>query len=81
MFGDDRYYETVRLYEDNQLDGDGDAVRSYLDPIRGPIGCPIEFVMAKLDEVATNIPEQTYIEISRALMRAHREKKRMRPNQ
>tara|TARA_Y100001954_G_scaffold48069_1_gene50545 strand:- start:32 stop:571 length:540 start_codon:yes stop_codon:yes gene_type:complete len=82
MFGDDRYYEIMQLYENGRLYGDGgDAVRSYLDSIRGPIGCPIEFVMAKLDEVATNIPEQTYIEMSRALMRAHREKKRMRPNQ
>ena len=82
MFGDDRYYEIMQLYENGQLYGDGaDAVRSYLDSILGPIECPIEFVMAKLDEVATNIPEQTYIEISRALMRAHREKKRMRPNQ
>ena len=82
MFGDDRYYEIMQLYENGRLYGDGgDAVRSYLDSIRGPIGCPIEFVMAKLDEVATNIPEQTYIEMSRALMRAHGEKKRRRPNQ
>ncbi len=82
MFGDDRYYEIMQLYENGQIYGDGaaphrDAVRSYLESIRGPIGCPIEFVMAKLDEVATNIPEQTYIEMSRALMRA----RRMRPNQ
>ena len=77
MFGDDRYYEIVRLYEDNQLDGDGDAVRSYLESIRGSIGCPIEYVMATLDEVKTNIPEQTYIEMCNGLMRA----KRKRPNQ
>jgi hypothetical protein len=42
---------------------------------------PIESVMAKLDGVKTNIPEQTYIEMSNELMRAHREKKRRRPNQ
>ena len=77
MFGDDRYYEIVRLYEDNQLDGDGDAVRSYLESIRDPIECPIESVMAKLDEVKTLIPEQTYIEMCNGLMRA----KRKRPNQ
>ena len=77
MFGDDRYYEIVRLYEDNQLDGDGDAVRSYLESIRDPIECPIESVMATLDEVKTLIPEQKYIEMSNALMRA----KRKRPNQ
>ena len=77
MFGDDRYYEIVRLYEDNQLDGDGDAVRSYLESIRGSIGCPIQFAMATLDEVKTLIPEQKYIEMSNALMRA----KRKRPNQ
>ena len=77
MFGDDRYYEIVRLYEDNQLDGDGDAVRSYLESIRDPIECPIESVMAKLDEVKTLIPEQTYIEMCNGLMRA----KRRRPNQ
>ena len=86
MFGDDRYHEIMQLYENIQRGGyraapHRDAVRSYLESIRGPIGCPIEFVMAKLDEVATNIPEQTYIEMSRALMRAHREKKRRRPNQ
>ena len=82
MFGDDRYHEITQLDENMQLDGfqaapHRDAVRSYLESIRGPI----EFVMAKLDEVATNIPEQTYIEMSRALMRAHREKKRREPNQ
>ena len=87
MFGDDRYYEIMQqLYENMQLDGfqaapHRDAVRSYLESIRGPIGCPIESVMATLDEVKTNIPEQKYIEMSNALMRAHREKKRRRPNQ
>ena len=70
-------YEIVRLYEDNQLDGDGDAVRSYLESIRGSIGCPIQFAMATLDEVKTLIPEQKYIEMSNALMRA----KRKRPDE
>ena len=70
MFGDDRYHEIMQLYENMQLDGfrrnapHRDAVRSYLESIRGPIECPIEFVMAKLDEVKTNIPEQKYIEMS-----------------
>ena len=82
MFGADRYDEIMQVYENMQLDGDGaDAMRSYLESIRGSIGCPIESVMAKLDEVKTNIPEQTYIEMSNELMRAHREKKRRRPNQ
>ena len=85
MFGDDRYYEIMQLGDDEAAPRRAaphrDAVRSYLDSIRGPIGCPIESVMAKLDEVAPLIPEQTYIEMSRALMRAHREKKRRRPNQ
>jgi len=78
MFRDDRYDEIMQFVGD--LD-DADAVRSYLESIRGPIGCPIESVMATLDEVKTNIPEQKYIEMSNALMRAHREKKRRRPNQ
>ena len=52
MFGDDRYHEITQLYENMQLDGfqaapHRDAVRSYLESIRGPIECPIEFVMAK----------------------------------
>ena len=78
MFGDDRFDDIMQLVDD--LD-DADAVRSYLESIRGSIGCPIESVMAKLDEVKTNIPEQTYIEMSNELMRARREKKRRRPNQ
>ena len=78
MFGDDRYYETVRLYEDNQLDGDGDAVRSYLESIRGSIGCPIQFAMATLDEVATLIPDQKYKDMADGLQQLHREKERRR---
>jgi hypothetical protein len=76
MFGDDRYDEIMQL--DRDL---ADDVRSYLESIRGSIGCPIQSVMATLDEVKTIIPEQKYIEMSNALMRAHREKKRRRPNQ
>ena len=70
MFGDDQLARILQR---------GDAVRSYLDSIRGPT-CPIAFVMAKLDQVKTIIPEQTYIEMSNGLMQAYREKQR-RPNQ
>ena len=72
MFGADRYHEII----ERDVDG-ADAVRSYLESIRDPIECPIESVMATLDEVKTLIPEQKYIEMSNALMRA----KRKRPNQ
>ena len=71
MFGDDEYDEIMHF---GYLDYD---VRSYLKSIRGSIGCPIQSVMAKLDEVKTLIPEQTYIEMCNGLMRA----KRRRPNQ
>jgi hypothetical protein len=86
MFGDDRYREFMQLYENMQPGGyraapRRDAVRSYLESILGPIGCPIESVMATLDEVKTHIPNQKYIEMCDALLRAHREKKRQRPNQ
>ena len=78
MFRDDRYDEIMQVYENMQLDFDGaDAMRSYLESIRGSIGCPIESVMAKLDEVKTLIPEQTYIEMCNGLMRA----KRKRPDE
>ena len=70
MFGGGRLAEIMQL---------GGAVRSYLDSIR--IQCPIESVMATLDEVKTDIPEQKYIEMSNGLMQAHREKKRREPNQ
>ena len=53
MFGDDEYDEIMHF---GYLDYD---VRSYLKSIRGSIGCPIQSVMAKLDEVKTLIPEQT----------------------
>ena len=72
MFGDDVRAVIMR----GQLDG---AVRSYLDSIRPR--CPIESVMATLDEVKELIPDGKYIEMSNELMHAHREKKRRRPNQ
>ena len=72
MFGADRYHEII----ERDVDG-ADAVRSYLESIRDPIECPIESVMAKLDEVKTLIPEQTYIEMCNGLMRA----KRKRPDE
>ena len=72
MFGDDVRAEIMR----RQLDG---AMRSYLDSIRPR--CPIESVMATLDEVKELIPDGKYIKMSNELMHAHREKKRRRPNQ
>jgi hypothetical protein len=68
----------MQLYENMQPAGylapRLDAVRSYLESIRGRIGCPIQSVMATLDEVKTHIPNQKYIEMCDALMRAHRDK-------
>jgi hypothetical protein len=79
MFEDDRYHEIMQLYEIMQpvvyrAVPRLDAVRSYLESIRGRIGCPIQSVMATLDEVKTHIPNQKYIEMCDALMRAHRDK-------
>ena len=53
------------------------AARSYLDSIRGP-RCPIESVMATLDEVATLIPDQKYKDMADGLQQLHREKERRR---
>jgi hypothetical protein len=53
------------------------AARSYLDSIRGP-QCPIESVMATLDEVATLIPDQKYKDMADGLQQLHREKERWR---
>ena len=74
MFGNDLYDAIMQDVGDR---ADADAVRSYLESIRGSIGCPIQFAMATLDEVKTLIPEQKYIEMSNALMRA----KRKRPDE
>ena len=56
------------------------AARSYLDSIRGP-RCPIESVMATLDEVATLIPDQKYKDMADGLQQLHREKERRRHHQ
>ena len=69
MFGDDVRAEIMR----GPIDG---AMRSYLDSIRPR--CPIESVMATLDEVATLIPDQKYKDMADGLQQLHREKERWR---